>query len=57
MNNLQKTAKRKKIIKGAFVYLLMAFFLVITIYPIIWMVSGSLKSESEFYRCPVPIAS
>lgn len=49
MNNLQKTAKRKKIIKGAFVYLLMAFFLVITIYPIIWMVSGSLKSESEFY--------
>lgn len=49
MNNLQKTAKRKKLIKSAFVYLMMAFFLVITIYPIIWMVSGSLKSESEFY--------
>lgn len=49
MYDLQKTAKRKKIVKNIFLYLLMGFFLIITIYPIIWMLSGSLKTESEFY--------
>ncbi len=30
-------------------YLLMAFFLILTLYPIFWMLSGSLKTESEFF--------
>lgn len=31
------------------VYVAMGFFLVLTLYPIFWMVAGSLKAESEFF--------
>jgi len=31
-------------------YAVLFFVLVITIYPVIWMISGSLKSEQEFYN-------
>jgi len=41
--------KIRKIIYLAFVYFLMVIFLLITLYPIIWMVGGSLKEESEFF--------
>ncbi|QQO09370.1 carbohydrate ABC transporter permease [Breznakiella homolactica] len=36
-------------IKNAFLYLLILFFLLITMYPIFWMLSGSLKTEMEFF--------
>ncbi len=39
----------RKVLFRIFLYLLMAFFLVLTLYPIFWMLSGSLKTESEFF--------
>lgn len=45
----RKKIPPKKLAGRILIYLLMAFFLLITIYPIIWMVSGSLKGENEFY--------
>ena len=39
----------RKIMFRVFMYLLMAFFLILTLYPIFWMLSGSLKTESEFF--------
>ncbi len=39
----------RKVMFRIFLYLLMAFFLILTLYPIFWMLSGSLKTESEFF--------
>lgn len=49
MGNLKKTSRIRKLIGDCFVYLVMIVFLIITVYPIIWMIAGSLKTESEFY--------
>lgn len=49
MGNLKKTSRIRKLIGDGFVYLVMIVFLIITVYPIIWMIAGSLKTESEFY--------
>jgi raffinose/stachyose/melibiose transport system permease protein len=44
---LGKKASRRLI--HAFSYLVMAVVVIITIYPVLWMVFGSLKSDAEFY--------
>lgn len=44
------SAKTKKIISRIAIYIVVVFFLVITLYPILWMISGSLKTENEFYK-------
>lgn len=43
------SAKTKKKLGNAACYLIMLFFLLITVYPILWMLFGSLKTESEFF--------
>ena len=40
----------KKILAGIFWTVLVAFFFVICVYPVIWMILGSLKEETEFFR-------
>ncbi len=53
MTSLLKTLKIKKpsdLVFNILKYALLLFIVIITIYPIIWMVSGSLKDEAEFYN-------
>lgn len=47
--NSKKKVHYKKILGGVPKWIILGFFLVITIYPVFWMVFGSLKSTSEFY--------
>lgn len=42
--------KTKKRIIHFFGYLMMALVVVITLYPVLWMIFGSLKSDTEFYN-------
>lgn len=49
MQDLRTKARIRKWIGAGLIYLLMAVFLVITVYPIIWMLAGALKGENEFY--------
>ena len=42
--------KVKKIVPAILWFLLVAFFFVICVYPLIWMILGSLKEETEFFR-------
>lgn len=39
----------KQKITNLSIWIVLSFFLIITLYPVIWMVLGSLKSSSEFY--------
>lgn len=41
--------KQKKWLAAIPKWLILGFFLVITLYPVLWMIFGSLKSTSEFY--------
>lgn len=41
--------KTKEQIAHGFSYLVMAAVVIITIYPVLWMIFGSLKSDTEFY--------
>ena len=41
--------KKKFSIGAVFRWVILLFFLVITIYPVIWMIFGSLKTTSDFY--------
>ncbi|NMB59858.1 MAG: carbohydrate ABC transporter permease [Chloroflexi bacterium] len=45
--NLGRKASQR--IAHGFTYLVMGVTLLITIYPVLWMIFGSLKSDSEFY--------
>lgn len=47
--NSKKKVRCKKILAAVPKWIILGFFLVITIYPVFWMVFGSLKSTSEFY--------
>ena len=47
--NSKKKVHYKKILAAVPKWIILGFFLVITIYPVFWMVFGSLKSTSEFY--------
>lgn len=49
MQDLRTKSRIRKWIGAGLIYLLMAVFLVITVYPIIWMLAGALKGENEFY--------
>ena len=49
MQDLRTKSRIRKWIGTGLIYLLMAIFLVITVYPIIWMLAGALKGENEFY--------
>lgn len=44
-----KSRKLKRTMGMAGAYLLMLLFLIVTLYPILWMLFGSLKTETEFY--------
>lgn len=44
---MQKVAKYSEIIMR---YTVLIFCLVVTLYPVIWMLSGSMKTEAEFYQ-------
>lgn len=39
----------KKMLHRVFLYFLIIFFLIVTLYPIFWMIAGSLKTEGEFF--------
>lgn len=42
--------RKKKFSMGSAVrWVILLFFLVITVYPVIWMIFGSLKTTSDFY--------
>ena len=41
--------KKKVTIGSVFRWAILLFFLVITIYPVIWMIFGSLKTTGDFY--------
>lgn len=41
---------KKKLVPAAARFLILGFFIVITLYPVFWMIAGSLKSTSEFYQ-------
>lgn len=49
MQDLRTKSRIRKWIGTGLIYLLMAVFLIITVYPIIWMLAGALKGENEFY--------
>lgn len=49
MQDLRTKSRIRKWIGTGLIYLLMALFLIITVYPIIWMLAGALKGENEFY--------
>jgi ABC-type glycerol-3-phosphate transport system permease component len=42
--------KTKKLVSKVVWAVILLFFFVITVYPIIWMLAGSLKDPSEFYK-------
>lgn len=44
-----KNYRFRKILFQIFLYVLILFFLTLTLYPIFWMLSGSLKTEAEFF--------
>ena len=48
MQDLRTKSRIRKWIGTGLIYLLMAVFLIITVYPIIWMLAGALKGENEF---------
>lgn len=45
-----KDRNRPGSLKTVGIYVLILFFLTITLYPIFWMISGSLKTETEFFK-------
>lgn len=42
--------KTQKVIPLLLKFIILGFFVVITLYPVFWMISGSLKTTSEFYQ-------
>lgn len=42
--------KKKHLFRSILLYLILACILMLIIYPVIWMVSGSLKTEQDFYQ-------
>ena len=42
--------KPQKVIPLLLKFIILGFFVVITLYPVFWMISGSLKTTSEFYQ-------
>lgn len=47
MNKFGRKAKKR--VMDLFGYLVMAVVVVVTVYPVLWMIFGSLKSDTEFY--------
>ncbi len=54
LKTTNKTAKKKRTSEDIFLrilsYIILGGVVLMTIYPLLWMVFGSLKSESEFYQ-------
>lgn len=50
IKSVPPSRKKQTLLKDFISYIILAYFIVVTVYPVVWMISGSLKDEGEFYK-------